>query len=583
MGLTAARTGAESKVSERRRRSAERDRDYAFEKQRRRAARTGTTPKALADAVARQGSGFLGTALMSRHSQRERAASINPRLLPQDGWTALAMVPLGDAALCRLGCGWPLAPDVWGRTSWTEHLRWGLDGVADTARMLRMGNTFGAAVLVRAQLERWTHNVAHHHRIKEVEGEGTADYFRRVWAVYQPLAEDLDFGRAWIELSEVIHGRGPVMRALHAATNCDGTLLDVRPVPEQVVAHEWLATLFRPIVKQVNGGISVACEEAGLITVASALQGWIQPLDEAVDVNPLFALAPLDFGVSTGAGMHRLVKEAVRYRRSVAASMNLKNLTTGSNRYATNAALIERRARAGERARAAFADEAEALGEQFEPGSLGARLFRYIAISEGASVVAAWDEGPSRDALVTASHALRAAWVLWLEDTDLSLPCSRTVLEQTCRARAWRTKPARAARVEAVGAVVAPIRWVEAAGWGRLSALSRALGEFSHVNVRARWSGAREVITAVQPQSEQDIRTARGHVLDSAAYLLADEVLARLDSVAPHLSEAFRDAVTLLSQGEHTDRTENLLERSLGLRGTSLGAPDLQPLEEVDR
>lgn len=569
-------------MSERRRRGIERERDQALAKERRRAMRTGATPTALADAVARHGSSFLGTALISRHRQREGAALREPRLLPEHGWTALAMLPLGDAALCRLGSDWPVAPDIWGRTSWPEHLRWGLDGVADSARMLRMGNTFGAVVLTRAQLERWTHNVAHHHRIEEVEGEGTADYFRRVWAVYQPLAEQVDFGRAWIELSEGLHGRGPLMRAMHEATG-DSKVLDVWPMPEQLGAHEWLAELFRPILKQVNGGISFACEEVGMASTASALQRWIQPFDLAVDVDPLFALAPLDFEFSTGSGMDRLITAAKRYRRTVAEPINLKSLTIGSNRYATNGALIERRARAGERARNAFANEADAMGEAFEPGSLGARLFRYIAISEGASILAAWDEGPSRDALATASHALRAGWVLWLEDTDLSLPCSRTVLEQTCRARAWRTKPGRAARVEAVGAVVAPIRWVEAAGWGRLSALSQALGEFSHINVRARWSGARNVITAVQPQSDQDIRTARGYVLDSAAYLLADEVVARLGSVAPHLSEAFRDAVTLLSEDEHGQRTEDLLGRSLCLRGTALGTPDLQPLEEVDQ
>jgi hypothetical protein len=64
------------------------------------------------------------------------------------------------------------------------------------------------------------------------------------------------------------------------------------------------------------------------------------------------------------------------------------------------------------------------------------------------------------------------------------MPCVRGVLEQACRARAHRVKPARAARVEDMGAAAGPARWLEAAGWRRLAVLGRALGEFAHVSFR---------------------------------------------------------------------------------------------------
>ena len=94
-------------------------------------------------------------------------------------------------------------------------LRWGLDKAADTCRLLRVGLTFGAVVLARAQLERWTLNVAAHHKVAAMTGtESAADYIRRVWSVYPQVAESFDMGLAWSDLSEWLHGRGRITAAL---------------------------------------------------------------------------------------------------------------------------------------------------------------------------------------------------------------------------------------------------------------------------------------------------------------------------------------------------------------------------------
>ena len=138
------------------------------------------------------------------------------------------------------------------------------------------------------------------------------------------------------------------------------------------------------------------------------------------------------------------------------------------------------------------------FGDEFDPQSLEWRLFQNIAIGEAAFLAAGWATGHEADALRTAAAALHSAWWLWLEDTDDAMTCVRGVLEQTCRARAHRVKPARAARIEDMGAAASTARWLETAGRKRLAVLGRALGEFAHISFRARWSGARDALASLQ-------------------------------------------------------------------------------------
>jgi hypothetical protein len=253
-----------------------------------------------------------------------------------------------------------------------------------------------------------------------------------------------------------------------------------------------------------------------------------------------------------------------------------KSLAEGTSGPLAEAALIERRGRAVERARKAFHDEFEMVGDDFDPGSHAAALFRYITIGEAALLCAEWTSGFEADALRTASAALRSAWWMWLEDTDDAMACVRGCLEQTCRARAHRLKPGRAVRVESAGALVTSTRWLEAAGWKRLGVLSRALGEFAHISLRSRWSGARQALTVIQAEdTERSMFTARGHALEAAAYLLAHEVAQRLDMVAPGAASAFREEVTLLPDAEHDRHIEDLLQRAFQRRDTDFGPSDI--------
>jgi hypothetical protein len=70
-------------------------------------------------------------------------------------------------------------------------------------------------VLARAQLERWTLNVAAHHKVAAMtDADSAADYIRRVWSVYPQISESIDLGLAWSDPSEWLHGRGSITAAL---------------------------------------------------------------------------------------------------------------------------------------------------------------------------------------------------------------------------------------------------------------------------------------------------------------------------------------------------------------------------------
>lgn len=579
------------------RRQSERQESDRYRRLFERARRLSFEPTELNQAVGQEPT-LLGAALTRRYAMRRRALDRNPALLPSQGWVILALIPPADAVLTKAGAGWSLAPDLWGRPTWADILRWGLDKAADTCRLLRVGATYGAIVLARAQLERWTLNVAFHHKVAVMaEAESTADYMRRVWSVYPQIGREFDAGQTWTDLSEWLHGRGQISDALGelwdegnlegpgALTGSQGpeSRMGERKMGATVEIHERISAVIDVTMRQVRGGVTLLAEGLYGHKFTAALQLTVDKGEgdryrHESDFLRL-GLQALDYQVSFSEIGKEAIRRASSYRYFVGHSGTTDLLASGTSPGLAEGAMLERRGRAFERARQAFLEEEKTLGDAFNPGSLGARLFRYFTIGEAALMVAEWTSGPEADALRAASSALQSAWWLWLEDTDDAMPCVRGVLEQTCRARAHRVKPVRAARVEAMGAASTPARWLEAAGWKRLAVLGRALGEFAHVSFRARWSGARDALTALQSgEDAHTSSTARGHALEAAAYLLAYEVATRLDQATPAVGAAFREGVTLLDVSEHDSLVEDLLQRCLDLRAADFGQPDLHPV-----
>ena len=539
---------------------------------------------------------LLDVVLTSRHATRRALFGRCPELLPAQGRTVLALIPPADAVLTRAGAGWSAAPDCWGRTTWPDMLRWGLDKAADTCRLLRVGLTFGALVLARAQLERWTLNVAAYHKVAAMTGtESAADYIRRVWSVYPQVSESIDMGLAWGELSEWLHGRGSITAALgeigdaaslarpgtRAGDSGTGSLPSDGKLTAMFGVHARLGAVAEIVMRQVRGGVSLLAQELYGDKFTPALQMTIRPdeKDGTEPINLMSVLGALDFQMVFGEAGKEAVRTAIAYRAFVGHDGTTDLLTSGTSPGLTVGAMLERRGRAVQRAREAFGAEQESFGDGFDPESLDVRLFQNIAIGEAAFLAAEWATGHEADALCAAAAALHSAWWLWLEDTDDAMTCVRSVLEQTCRARAHRVKPARAARIEDIGPAASTARWLETAGWKRLAVLGRALGEFAHISFRARWSGARDALAALQADDiPHPDSTARRHALEASAYLLAHEVAARFEAACPAVGAAFRARVTQLGADEHERQVEELLQRSLKLRSADFGQPDLRPL-----
>ena len=143
-------SGRKSRSARARRRENERQEAARYRRLYARARTLAFEPAELNDAIGQQ-PGLLDVALTSRYAARRTLFGRCPELLQPHGRTVLALIPAADAALARADAGWSPAPDCWGRTTWPDMLRWGLDKAADTCRLLRVGLTFGALVLARAR------------------------------------------------------------------------------------------------------------------------------------------------------------------------------------------------------------------------------------------------------------------------------------------------------------------------------------------------------------------------------------------------------------------------------------------------
>ena len=223
----------------------------------------------------------------------------------------------------------------------------------------------------------------------------------------------------------------------------------------------------------------------------------------------------------------------------------------------------------------ALKSEKEQLGENYSEGSLRGRATGWVLLTEAASLVGSWvTNAHAGDALSLIGSGLRSAYWLWLEDDDRSMSVLRSVLEQTSRSRAWRLKPTKAAELENRRQTT-PRDWLEAAGWRRLTALNRALGEWAHVKETSRWLGARELLSELQlnADSESASYTARGASLDFVSLLVAKEVLAWCHEVSPTIAntlQAVFDGAHLTDGEESLELTMNHIWRH---RADDMGQP----------
>lgn len=228
----------------------------------------------------------------------------------------------------------------------------------------------------------------------------------------------------------------------------------------------------------------------------------------------------------------------------------------------------------------AMAAERVALGDRFDADALQAREIPYILVSEAAGLMSYWlpNEG-LKSSLTAIATALRSAYWLWLEDDDRAMAVLRSVLEHTARMRTWRRNPTKAERLDNLSKAT-PRDWLDAAGWRRLEALNRALGEFVHSRITSRWHGARELLAALQLNVDDDmsIQTARGSCLDLVVSLLCQELVATVDQLSNTVSDALRGLFAMHGRiGDAADRNlEELIDHIWSHRKTVIGDVTLQ-------
>lgn len=516
----------------------------------------------------------LGFVLARWEASRRTIAAETRLLLPAAGWRLLAFVPPADAALTLLGAGWPFV--IPSSDPWSGELRRGLDAAVDVLVRMRQGLNVGAVVAARAFIERWTFNVASSHSLtwKQV-GESDADFISRVWDVYGLDALGRDPGRDWAILSELQHGRPVEIGKRTVDIGASGTA--------QLALFAEIARIVEVPLRQVRGGIREHATAAGINAFDLALSGrLITPsiTREPAEVPRL--LSPPDLVSMHAPWLEQARLDALEYRTHSSHADRAVSIE-GVTHVDTTGALVERLSRRFENAAAAAAEEQAMVGDRFEYGHLAARLFRYVSIAAMAEIVGLESEKRGGHNLSLAGTALTSAWNYWLEDNDLSLAAVRVVAELTAVARAHRLKPEKAARLKARKDLPAS-RWFELAGWGRLSVFIRAIGEFSHFGLYMRRDGAREALTILNFKDDDAEAPygARREALDQAAYMLAHEIAARLEDLAPDVCVAFRERVTLLDAEDHEERLADWLDHALKHRDAEFGDPDLKrPSNEV--
>lgn len=229
-----------------------------------------------------------------------------------------------------------------------------------------------------------------------------------------------------------------------------------------------------------------------------------------------------------------------------------------------------------------LADEKATLGDDFNAGGLNARSQNWVLLTETSSLVATWmPPGPASNAAALTGSGLRSTYWLWLEDDNRAMAVLRCVLEQAARTRTWRTKPKKAAKLEAASGT-RPRDWLEAAGWRRLAPLNRALGELAHTKRNSRWSGAHELLSRLQVDvdPEQAIYTARGAAIDFVAGLVAAEVLAAVADISPTLHTSLESLFeeVQIAAGDTADRdVEAVFNHMWAQRTADLGESDFRP------
>ncbi|RAO23956.1 hypothetical protein ONO23_06068 [Micromonospora noduli] len=584
--------------------------------------------------VSKKSSKKLAQTLIARHTLRMDAIRLTGEHQQVAILSALAPVTILDKALLHSGASTRRPPAAY-VGGWADHLAWGVDSAVSAVRLLLCGQVVGAAALVRNQLERWTFHRATNAGLEQQPGESTAEYVARVWTaedhfhpewfstegLSDPLAEpegevrepSIDHKHVVISngseicpallyelLSEVMHGR-----ALLEAVSWDSNgMLQSEEWPDGMsVAVGVIVDAITLCLRELRAAVASLAERTGRDAAVEALRRSLDTFSEAsresesheeapnvqpaapqVATPPLLTLMPL----LPNEGLNPEVRQSVARLGAVYSAVMSGQRPAGRlfrDDELTTYTFAWHRARSIRAANAALDTEKRILGDQFNIDSLTGRATRWVLLTESVSLLGRWHQRPEASAAATLiGTALRSAYWLWLEDDDRAMSVLRCVLEQASRLRTWRIKPAKAAVLES-RVETTPRDWLEAAGWKRLAALNRALGELAHTKSTSRWTGARELLAKFQMDVEDDkaIYTARGASIDFVAQLVAQELCAEMEEISPTISEKLCEVFLHvdLEPRQQAQTVEEQLDHIWNHRGVDLGISDFVKLPEL--
>lgn len=522
-------------------------------------------------ALANRGYDGVAEALISRHNQRMERLQAAGESMQRCTFPVLSGYLPMQLVAEELGAHPGRMPSHSGST-WPDHLAWGLDSVAASVRLMLAMQPVGAAVLARTQLERWSSNLQFNSDLAQAPDEDSTAWLTRLWgSPGVPLApRPSTVGNLFADLSEVLHGRGPLMPLVWL----DVADITDLPSPEHLRLVDTLTDALVVSLTQLRSCLTTAVQEKDrpvLATTADAIRliapslGWARDIDATV-----FPLIPSNFAGLDGqlgalATGYAKTRYALRHGQEPEHPSEMWPLFAfGHQRYR---ALIA--------ARRAFDHERDLLGESFGEHGIEELGAESVLSGEMAAMLAVWLRQRktvplAADAFATCASALRSAHWLWLEDDDRAMGCLRCVIEQLARARTWRLKPERAAKIEARQNAT-PRDWIEASGWRRLGLLSRALGEFAHGSTNADWARARDALVALQsdPQDELAQFTGRTHALTALIFMVSVECVAWTDTFSADLGKAYRDVIRI-NDDQANLAVEELLNRAWDARATQL-------------
>jgi hypothetical protein len=570
----------------------------------------------------------LAQALIARHTLRMDAIRFTNELRQLPILSALVPITILDLALTHSGAT-PTRPPAAYVGGWVDHLAWGVDSAVAAARLLLCGQVVGAAAVARNQLERWTVHRASNAGLEQRPGESTVEYVARVWTAEDsfhagwfatdnapaPLGEPesqsdepaLDHKHveisdgSWIcpavlyaLLSEIMHGR-----ALPEALAWDSTgLLRSDDWPDEMLVAVGvvvdtitlclleLRVAAAALATQAGNRQSVEVLRASLDKFSRPVAGVDDPTERGntkaarppqLSTPPLPTLIPLLPNEGLDPSAYRPVVQLASVYAAVLSGQRPAGRLFRDDEMVMYA-FGWHRARSMRAAQRALEIERRMLGERFSVDGLTSRSTQWVLLTEAVSLLGRWHDRPESQAAATLiGTALRSAYWLWLEDDDRAMSVLRCVLEQTARLRAWRLKPQKAATLEARPEST-PRDWLEAAGWKRLTALNRALGELAHAKSTSRWTGARELLAKFQidVDDQEAIYTARGASIDFVAQLLVQELQDEMMIISPTIAEGLRQVflVVGLDPTQQSQTVDAQLDHIWSHRAAGLGTGD---------